>query len=54
MADPNWAKPMRVMLGDAEIVVASLGARIRNYLIGLTITAGIVVVVTSAYIAHIR
>lgn len=54
VADPNWAKPMRVMLGDAEIVVASLGARIRNYLIGFTITAGIVVVITSAYIAHIR
>ena len=54
VADPNWAKPMRVMLSDAETVVANLGARIRNYLIGCTITAGIAVVVTSAYIAHIR
>ncbi len=52
VADPNWAKPMRVMLGGAETVEAQLGARIRNYLIGFTITAGIVVAVTSAYLAH--
>lgn len=54
VADPNWAKPMRIMLGGAETVEAQLGARIRNYLIGFTITAGIVVAVTSAYLAHIQ
>jgi hypothetical protein len=54
VADPNWAKPMRVMLGDADTVEASLGARIRNYLIGFTITGGIAVAVTCAYIAHVK
>jgi hypothetical protein len=54
VADPNWAKPVRVMLGGAETVVAQLGARVRNYLIGLTITAGIAVAATSAYLAHIQ
>jgi hypothetical protein len=54
VADPNWAKPMRVMLGDAETVVAKLSARIRNYLIGFTITAGVSIAVTSAYLAHVR
>jgi hypothetical protein len=52
--DRRWPNTMRIMLGDATIVAATLASRVVRYTISSIITAGVVVAVCVLYFSNVR